>query len=191
VLFVGRQYRRKGGDVLVEGFQRVRKRLPDARLLIAGLPPGYVDGPGVTCLGDLDKSTDAGWRALAEAYASADVFALPTRFEPFGIAYVEAMHFGVPCIGPEAWAVPEIIADGETGFTVPVDDVDRLTDRLLQLLTQPDLARRMGDAARTRAHELFTWPRVVSRILDVIGPVVEARNDARIGSPFASAALQQ
>ena len=191
VLFVGRQYHRKGGDVLLESFRRLRKWLPDARLLIAGLPPRYVDALGVTCLGDLDKGTDTGWQALLDAYTSANVFALPTRFEPFGIACVEAMHFGLPCIGPEAWAVPEIIADGETGFTVPVDDVERLTERLLELLTQPDLARRMGEAGRRRAHELFTWPRVVSRMLDIIAPVVEVRRDARVSTPLVSATLPQ
>jgi glycosyltransferase involved in cell wall biosynthesis len=142
------------------------------------------------CLGDLDKGTDAGWHALSNAYASADVFALPTRFEPFGIAFVEAMHFGLPCIGPQAWAVPEIIANGETGFTVPVDDVDRLTDRLLQLLMQPDLARRMGEAARVRARELFTWPRVVRRMLEVMTPFVDARGQSRITAPLASALPQ-
>lgn len=189
VLFVGRQYHRKGGDLLVESFRQVRERITDAQLIIAGLPPGYVDAPGITCLGDLDKKTDAGWHALANAYASANVFALPTRFEPFGVAFVEAMHFGLPCIGPQAWAVPEIIADGDTGFTVPVDDLERLTDRLLHLLTKPDLARRMGEAGRARAHQLFTWPRVVSRMLDVIGPIVEMRTRAGIGNPLATAAL--
>jgi glycosyltransferase involved in cell wall biosynthesis len=188
VLFVGRQYHRKGGDVLVESFRRIKEQVPDARLMIAGLPPGYIAAPGVTCLGDLDKGTDAGWRALSDAYASAHVFALPTRFEPFGIAFVEAMHFGLPCVGPQAWAVPEIIADGETGFTVPVDDVARLTDRLLTLLTQPDLARRMGEAGRDRARELFTWPRVVSRMLDVMTPLVLERSGARVTAPLASAA---
>jgi glycosyltransferase involved in cell wall biosynthesis len=191
VLFVGRQYHRKGGDVLVESFRQVRSWLPDARLMIAGLPPGHLDVAGVTCLGDLDKGTDAGWRALSDAYASANVFALPTRFEPFGIAFVEAMHFGLPCIGPEAWAVPEIIANGETGFTVPVDDVERLTDRLLQLLTQTDLARRMGEAGRARARAMFTWPRVVRRMLDVMTPLVDARGHAGIADPLASAALPQ
>jgi alpha-maltose-1-phosphate synthase len=189
VLFVGRQFHRKGGDILVESFRRIRERVHDARLMIAGLPRGYVNAPGVECLGDLDKGTDRGWRGLANAYASAHVFALPTRFEPFGIAYVEAMHFGLPCIGPQAGAVPEIIANGETGFTVPVDDVERLTERLLQLLTNVDVARRMGQAGRARAREMFTWPLVVNRMLDVMAPLVEARRRSRTGVPLASAAL--
>ena len=172
VLFVGLQFHRKGGDVLVESFRRLRTRLPDARLLLAGVPAGTVDEPGVTCLGELDKNTPSGAAALANAYASADVFALPTRFEPFGIAFVEAMHFGLPCIGPSAWAVPEIIADGETGYTVPVDDVDALTDRLWRLLSDPVLARAMGDAGRARARDLFTWPRVIGRMSEVMTAIV-------------------
>jgi glycosyltransferase involved in cell wall biosynthesis len=174
VLFVGRQFQRKGGDLLLESFRRVRQRLPSARLLVAGLPRGFIAAPGVECLGDLDKSTVDGWGRLVDAYMSADVFALPTRFEPFGIVFVEAMHFGVPCIGPRACAVPEIVIDGETGFTVPVDDVDTLTDRLLRLLTDPDLARRMGAAGRARARDVFIWPRVVERMLSVMVPIVDA-----------------
>ena len=174
ILFVGRQFHRKGGDVLVESFRRIRNQLPTARLVIAGLPIGAVDAPGVTCLGDLDKNTSEGWAALSAAYANADVFALPTRFEPFGIAFVEAMHFGLPCIGPRAWAVPEIIADGETGFTVAVDDVEALADRLLRLLNDRCLGRAMGEAARLRARNLFTWPRVVERMLEVMTPLVES-----------------
>jgi starch synthase len=171
VLFVGRQFHRKGGDVLVESFRRVRNQLRDARLVIAGQPIGSVDGEGIRCLGDLDKNSPEGWAALAAAYAEADVFALPTRFEPFGVAFVEAMHFGVPCIGPRAWAVPEIIVDGETGFTVPVDDVELLADRLIRVLSDRAMARRMGEAARRRAHSLFTWPLVVERMLSLMTPL--------------------
>ena len=173
VLFVGLQFHRKGGDVLVESFRRVRMRLPAAQLLLAGVPVGYVQGPGITCLGELDKNQPAGAAALAAAYASADVFALPTRFEPFGIAFVEAMHFGLPCVGPRAWAVPEIIADGETGFTVPVDDVEALTDRLLRLLGDRTVAVTMGEAGRQRARRLFTWPHVVGRMVEVMSAIVE------------------
>jgi glycosyltransferase involved in cell wall biosynthesis len=175
VLFVGLQFHRKGGDVLVESFRRVREQLPTARLVLAGVARGFIREPGVECLGELDKNQAAGAAALAAAYASADVFALPTRFEPFGIAFVEAMHFGLPCIGPAAWAVPEIIADGETGFLVPVNDATTLADRLLRLLRNPNLARQMGTAARERAQRLFTWPAVVRRMTDLLATIVEGR----------------
>ena len=165
-LFVGLQFHRKGGDLLVESFRRVRAQLPDARLLLAGVPVGFVDEPGITCLGILNKNQPAGAAALADAYASADVFVLPTRFEPFGIAFVEAMHFGLPCIGPQSWAVPEIIANGETGFTVPIENSDALTERLVRLLGDRSLASTMGQAAQARARRLFTWPHVVERMTD-------------------------
>jgi glycosyltransferase involved in cell wall biosynthesis len=173
VLFVGRQFHRKGGDVLVESFRRVRTLLPTARLIVAGPPAGYVQEPGITCVGNLDKNRPEEWAELVAAYATADVFALPTRFEPFGIAFVEAMHFGLPCVGPRAWAIPEIIADGETGFTVPVDDVDALTDRLLRVLRDPSLARTMGEAGRERARRLFTWKQAVGRMVELMAPVAQ------------------
>jgi glycosyltransferase involved in cell wall biosynthesis len=164
ILFVGRQFHRKGGDLLIEAFRRVRERLPQAQLLIAGPPTPPAQGPGIHFLGDLNKNDPAGWAALQEAYRSADVFCLPTRFEPFGIAFIEAMCFGLPCVGTAAWAVPEMVVDGETGYTIPVDDVEALTDRLLQLLGDPALARAMGRAGRRRVEQQFTWQRVVERM---------------------------
>jgi glycosyltransferase involved in cell wall biosynthesis len=100
------------------------------------------------------------------------VFCLPTRFEPFGIAFIEAMYFSLPCVGTDAWAVPEMVVDGETGFTVPVDDLEALTDRLLRLLGAPALAARMGRAGRARAERLFTWQATVQRMMDSIRPIV-------------------
>ena len=170
ILFVGRQFHRKGGDLLVQAFRRVRERLPHARLLIAGPPSSPTEAPGTRFLGDLNKNDPAGWAALVAAYRSADVFCLPTRFEPFGIAFIEAMCFGLPCVGTAAWAVPEMVVDGETGFTIPVDDVDALTDRLVRLLSEPVLARNMGRAGRLRAERHFTWPRVVERMTQVMTP---------------------
>jgi glycosyltransferase involved in cell wall biosynthesis len=167
---VGRQFHRKGGDLLVQAFRRVRERLPHARLLIAGPSAAPAHDPGTSFLGDLNKNDPAGWAALVAAYRSADVFCLPTRFEPFGIAFIEAMCFGLPCVGTDAWAVPEMVVDGETGFTIPVDDVDALTDRLLRLLSDPELARTMGRAGRIRAERYFTWQRVVERMTQAMAP---------------------
>lgn len=172
ILFVGRQFERKGGDLLMRAFRLVRQRIPDARLVIAGPPRPPLAEPGVTFLGDLDKNQPSGWNALVAAYGAADVFCLPTRFEPFGIAFIEAMYFSLPCVGTDAWAVPEMVVDGETGFTVPVDDLEALTDRLLRLLGAPALAARMGRAGRARAERLFTWQATVQRMMDSIRPIV-------------------
>jgi len=172
VLFVGRQFARKGGDLLLEAFRKVRRAVPNAELVIVGPQRLDVSDPGVRFLGFLDKDRPDGSAAIAEAYRSADVFCLPTRFEAFGIAFIEAMHFGLPCIGTRVWAVPEIIADGETGFVVPRDDVDTLTERLVKLLGDRALARRMGAAGRARALRLFTWSAVVDRMLEKLEGVI-------------------
>ncbi len=69
--------------------------------------------------------------------------------------------------------MPEIVADGETGFLVPVDDVQALTERLLG---DAELRRRMGAAGLRRTQELFTWPKVGARMVDSIGRALEPRS---------------
>jgi glycosyltransferase involved in cell wall biosynthesis len=71
-----------------------------------------------------------------------------------------------------------MIVDGETGYTVPVDDVEALTDRLVRLLSNRALARSLGQAGRERAERRFTWTSVVGRIMDVVRPVVGAAASA-------------
>jgi len=165
VLFVGKRFERKGGDLLLEAFARVRRRIPEARLLVVGPAQLAVSSPGVECLGFLDKDVPEDWQRLMGAYTAADVFCLPTRFDSFGIVFLEAMYFGVPCIGSDVYAVPEIIADGETGFVVRCDDVDMLADRLLRLLANRDLARAMGRAGRERVETCFSWSAVADRMM--------------------------
>jgi glycosyltransferase involved in cell wall biosynthesis len=109
---------------------------------------------------------------LGAAFEAADVFCLPTRYEPFGIAYIEAMAYSLPCVGPDAWAVPEMIGDGVTGFVVPPEDTEALASRLVTLLTDPELAARLGAAGRRRAEEYFTWAATVERMLRVLEPLV-------------------
>ena len=174
ILFVGRQFRRKGGDVLLSAFAAVRERSPDARLIIVG-PEELADvPPGVEHWGFLDKDDPDDRKRLIEAYRSADVFCLPTRFEPFGIVYLEAMYFGLPCVGTNVGAVPEMIADGQTGFTVPVDDQHLLAERLSWLIEHPSEARTMGRAGLERARDHFSWRAVIDRMMETIAEVLPA-----------------
>jgi glycosyltransferase involved in cell wall biosynthesis len=176
VLFVGVQFERKGGDLLLRAFRRVREVIPQARLLIVGPRDLQVDQPGVENLGFLRKDVPSEWEQLIRAYASADVFCLPTRFEPFGIVYIEAMFFGLPCIGPDAWAIPEMIDDGVTGFLVAPDSEEALTDRMVRLLGDPGLARRMGEAGFARATRQFTWKAVATRVTAAMDEVLQRQS---------------
>lgn len=168
VLFVGREFERKGGDIVLRAFARLREEIPSARLRIVGPRDLRLDLPGVEVLGLLRRDHPDELEQLIDAYATADIFCFPTRFEPFGIVAVEAMRFGLPVVASDVWALPEIVADGETGFLVPPDDADAVADRLLTLGRDPALARRMGAAGMARAEERFTWAAVTRRMTRVM-----------------------
>lgn len=168
ILFIGREFERKGGDLLLRAFARIREKVSNARLVIVGPAALTVRDQGVENLGFLHKDHPQAWARLIQAYRSADVFCFPTRYEPFGIVILEAMLFGLPCVATRTGAIPELIRDGETGHLVPVDDVEALTHRLLSLLESPELARRLGEAGRKRADQNFTWPAVTSKMVEVM-----------------------
>jgi len=168
VLFVGKQFERKGGAILLEAFRQVRTRLPEARLVLIGPPTAPPSEPGVEWLGNLNKNNPAERARLLQSYLDADVFCLPSLFEPFGIVILEAMLFGLPCVGTAAWAIPEMIVAGETGYTFPRGDANALADRLTELLTNRELGYRMGIAGRKRALEWYSWDAVASRMANGI-----------------------
>jgi alpha-maltose-1-phosphate synthase len=168
ILFVGKEFERKGGDVLLQAFARVRERIAHARLIIVG-PLDLRDRPeGVEFLGLLRKDNSAEFERLLEAYRQADVFCLPSRQDPFPTVVREAMFFSLPCVTTDIWAMPEMVVDGKTGFTVPPDSADLLADRLCQILENPCLARTMGAAGRARAEERYTWTAATRAMHDKI-----------------------
>jgi glycosyltransferase involved in cell wall biosynthesis len=157
ILFVGKDFERKGGDVLMKAFARVRERIAHAKLIIVGPSELRARPEGVEFLGLLRKDNSTEFERLLEAYRQADVFCLPSRQDPFPTVVREAMFFSLPCVTTDIWAMPEMVVDGKTGFTVPTDSPDLLVDRLCRILENPYLARTMGAAGRARAEERYTW----------------------------------
>jgi phosphatidylinositol alpha-1,6-mannosyltransferase len=152
----------KGHSELIEAWPRVLSAIPKARLQIAGggsgleslrnkvrasTAAGAIDVLGFVAEGDLP----ALWRRTS-------VFAMPSRGEGFGLTYIEAMRAGLPVIASIHDAAPEVNAHGVTGYNVDLDRKDELADRIIELLSSPDLAARMGAAglARWRAHFCFS-----------------------------------
>src|SRR5690606_9323764 len=120
---------------------------------------------------------------LAAAHRRAAVFALPTVDvtcygrpvaipELLGLGVLEAMASGTPVVASRVGGVPELVADGETGFLVDPGDVPALRDRLAALLSDRRLAREMGDAGRSAVLERLTWRHCARRCLAAYREVV-------------------
>jgi len=164
-LFLGKEFQRKGGDILLEAFAQVRKEIPSARLRMithGPIPTGLpLDGVEV-----IAPTWD---RAMvARLYHEADLFVLPSRLETWGDVLLEAMAYGLPCIGVRSDAMEEIISDGETGLLVPPQDSEALAEALVRLLRDPYARARMGQAGRQRVESSFTWDSVVERMSEVL-----------------------
>ncbi len=166
ILFVGREWRRKGGDVLIEAFRRIRAERPEVKLTIVGTDEAPRDVDGVEVLGPI-----ADRDRLARLYAAARVFCVPSRYEPFGLVYVEAMAHGLPVVAADVGAVSEAVVDGETGALVPPGDAGALAAALLRILADPEHAARLGAAGRERVARELTWDAVAGRMLPALTAV--------------------
>lgn len=167
VAFVGRDFERKGGPVLLEAFARLRRARPRARLLVIGPPRLRVMPEGVLQLGPEPPE------ALPGLFARATVLAHPALREPFGLSLLDAMACGLPCVATAIEAIPEIVEHGRTGLLVPPADPGALAAALERVLSRRDEGRAMGARGRERVLARFTWPRVARRLSDVLASAVE------------------
>ncbi len=166
VLAVGRLVPRKGFDRLIRLLPELRAACGDVALVIAGAGPeeGRLRKEavlsGVAAHVEFVIAPDRS--ALAALYRSAHVFALPARaskddLEGFGIVLLEAALFGLPVVASRVGGIPEAVAEGETGLLADPDAESELFEALKRLLSDPEAARRMGEAGRARVLRDFRW----------------------------------
>jgi glycosyltransferase involved in cell wall biosynthesis len=174
LLAVGNVVPRKGLDVLLEA---LRDAPFDFRLDLVGDPdydPDYrarlealADDPRlrgrVAFLGRLTADE------LEQAYRSADVFVVPSRWEGFGMALLDALLYGLPVVASRVGAIPELVDDGDNGLLVPAGDPQALATALARLAGDPELRRRMGIRGRVHGLRLARpWDQVAAAAAEVV-----------------------
>ncbi|EMA61760.1 glycosyltransferase family 4 protein [Halorubrum lipolyticum] len=178
VAFVGNLAPRKGLDTLVEGLARADARV---ELTVVGRT---VDEGHVADVRRLVRERGLGDRVrfsgrlsdneLADVLREGHVLAVPSRYEGFGIVYLEGMSFGLPAIASRAGGAVETVADGETGVLVDPDDPDAVARALDGFAADPDRLAEMGRAARRRYERHPSWAESTVRVRRLLTDVVDA-----------------
>ena len=163
ILFVGNDFVRKGGRVLLEAFRQVRRVIPEATLQLVGTDPGIIRQDGVVVHGRIrDRSR------MEDLYRSAAVFTVPSFFDPFPLVLLEAMAFGLPTVASFSCGIPEMVDDGRSGTLVDAGSPEQLANALISYLTDRDKADRAGRAGRAKVEATYTWDAVVERMMPAL-----------------------
>jgi len=175
LVFVGNIERRKGLDTLVDGLAAADAA---AELTVVGraVDDGYVDSvrDRVCEHGLGDRVQFAGRLAdddLAATLASSHVLAVPSRYEGFGIVYLEGMSFGLPAIASRAGGANDVVTDGETGVLVDPDDPVAVAEAVETLARDRDRLAAMGRAARARYERHPDWAETTGRVRGLLADV--------------------
>jgi phosphatidylinositol alpha-1,6-mannosyltransferase len=183
LLSVGDVKSRKGQHISLAAFELLKTQLPQARYWIAGnySPEGeyYQQLQRFIAEKQLDDVTFLGKISSAElsrCYEQASLFILTPQqdglhFEGFGLVYLEAGAYGLPVVATRSGGVPDAVKDGETGLLADSGDVEGIADALLRLLTDPELAIRIGRANRLWAEKL-TWDSCASQLYNTYQEVL-------------------
>ncbi|MBH1936781.1 glycosyltransferase family 4 protein [Streptomyces sp. AV19] len=175
VVCVSRLVPRKGQDTLIRAMPAVLSRVPDAVLLIVGGGP-YAAGlrrlAAETGVADAVRFTGpVEWEELPAHYGAGDVFAMPCRtrrggldVEGLGIVYLEASATGLPVVAGDSGGAPDAVLEGETGFVVRGGSAGESADRLVELLLDAELRRRMGARGREWVEERWRWDLLAERL---------------------------
>lgn len=179
LLCLGRVTRQKGFDVALAAFVDLVDRFPSARLVVAGDGVGLADlREQAARLGVADAVDFLGWVAPEEVPAllnRATLVLIPSRWEGLPLVALQAAQMARPVVATRVDGLPEAVVQGETGLLVDSEDRGGLVVAVASLLDHPETARRMGDAARDRALELFGWERHVDAYDALYRQLVGAR----------------
>jgi glycosyltransferase involved in cell wall biosynthesis len=176
LLFVGKDWARKGGPMAVEVTQALRAAGINARLHVVGcrpqLPPGAAEYIAVH--GQLYQTHPEESAVLAELFMNAHFLLVPTTAECYGIVFAEAQAFALPPVSRAVQALSTVVEDGRTGVLLEAKaPASAYVERILALRADPAAYVRMAVAARERYESLLSWDSTAAGIVRALGQTLE------------------
>ena len=175
ILFVAKErFHDKGGHLLVEAFQHARSTNPGLTLVIAGSDAHRAFIPqteGIEVHGFIS------FEELQALFRRAALFALPALNEPWGLVYLESLACGVPVLGLNRNALPELTGYGAYGFYAQEASASGVAEAILRAFQNPAVLARMGQAGQEHCLRTFTWERTVDRMVAAIAADRESRTE--------------
>ena len=187
LLFVGRIEPLKGIDTLIQAIAILHGRgIFTCLSVIGGEPDGSTPEKATTEMERLKAMREQagladlvtflgkkGQDTLPYYYSAAEVVVVPSHYESFGMVALEAMACGAPVVASQVGGLAYLVQDGVTGYTVPVDDPQALADRLMLILSDPELRKKLGRQAAEAAKQ-YAWEAIAERVLQLYQSVLEA-----------------
>lgn len=173
LLFLGREWERKGGDVALQVLEQLRELGIESRLTVCGCTPPPGQGhPWLEVVPPLDPEDGLRERSLARLLENSDFLLLPTRAECFGIVFAEANAYGVPAITRATGGVPEVVLHGKNGLVLPEDaGADRYAEAIVKLWRDPEAYRELRRSSREAYEVRLNWDVWADSVLRLIGEV--------------------
>lgn len=170
ILFIGIWFKRKGGPLLLEAYEILKKKYPEINLTLIGQVPKGTRLPKDTW----HRNYLPREKLIKEIFPKADVLVLvPPKAEGYGLVVHEVASLGIPSIVSRVYALPEIVSDQETGFVTSPSDLEALIDSLERLIKNKDLREKMGQAAKKRFLKEFWIKETNKKLLKVYREVIE------------------
>lgn len=163
ILFIGRDFKRKGGFLTYEAFKTLRNRGENIELYVAGPEKDPIKNPceGYIFLGEQSQSD------CEKLYNKCDIFCMPSYFEAYGLVFAEALIFGLPCIGRNCYEMPYFINNGKNGYLIEDDSVDTLAEKMLCLLHDKAIKDYVEEHREFYIQE-YSWDSVAAKMKAVM-----------------------
>lgn len=166
ILFVGLDWNRKGGAVLVEAYNKVKQNFPNSTLTIVGCSPKILNYQQIDVVGKVPSSE------MEQYYHDATIFCMPSLAEPAGVAIIEAYFYGLPAIATYSGGLKDRVVDEVTGYLVAPNSADELAEKLSILLSSSELRKQMGAEAQKLLEHTFSWEIVADKAMQKIRTIV-------------------